>query len=371
MKGQLDFFGEKGFNCIVVTSNGNNIRTFASEENCEMKIINMDREISLFKDIVSLVKIISFFIKEKPQIVNAGTPKAGLLMMIAAFVTRVPVRIYTLRGLRLETAKGLKKKVLSVTEKIAMLCSTKTIAISPSLRKTTLESKFIRPNKISVLGKGSSNGVNIEKFRKSESVEGLIRSLREKYDIDNNDFVIGFTGRITKDKGVDDIVTIFKSLLEKGYNIKLLLVGEIEENDSILNSSRRIIENHPKVIHVGFQQDTVPYYYLMKVFLFLTNREGFGNVAIEGALTGLPVIVKNVTGAKDTVINDKTGYIIENDSLEQVEEKIINLYQNEQLRKKLGENGTKWVKENFSHEVIHTRLYEFYLKQLQEKRIDF
>lgn len=370
MKGQLRYLNQQGFNCTVVTSQGENTKSFSQKENCNIEIVNMEREISLLKDMNSLIKMIILFFKEKPHIVNAGTPKAGLLMMIAAFITRVPIRIYTLRGLRLETTRGVKRKVLSIAEKVAMFCSTETLAISPSLRDKAIEYKLIKPDKIRVLGIGSSNGINIEKFSKTESTKVIIKEIQEKYNIADEDFVIGFVGRITKDKGIDDIVKVFEMLLKKNYKVKLLIVGEFDNDDPILITTKKTIENHPRIIHVGFQKNPVPYYYLMKVFLFLTKREGFGNVSIEAALTELPVIVNNVTGAKDTVINNKTGYIIDENSLEEIKEKIITLYEDRELQRNLGNNGAKWVSENFAQKIIHSKLYCYYAKKLEDRNID-
>lgn len=363
MNGLPKFLNSNGFDCKVITSNGSHVESFKNEEDCDVKIINMAREISLVQDIISLLKLIRYLNSEKPQIVNAGTPKAGLLMMIAAWVTRVPNRIYTIRGLRLETTFGLKRRILYLTEKIAINCSTKTVAISHSLRDTVIDLKLVNPDKVIVLGNGSSNGVNLEPFKRTEILNDKVLNLKRKYNIDDKDFVLGFVGRITKDKGVDQLIEVYLELIKQKENIKLLIVGEFEENDPISDYSKNIIETHPNIIHVGFQSSPAPFYFLMQVLLFLTNREGFGNVSIEAALSGIPVIVKNVTGARDTVLDKETGFIVE-DSVNSIVRKVTEIYENESLRSKLGNNGAKWVSENFSQEFVHNKLREFYSKQI-------
>lgn len=364
LQGQPSYLEQRGFSCTIITSKAKENSVFKSKEGCNIKEINMEREISIIKDIVSLLKIIKYFMKVQPTIVNAGTPKAGLLMMIAAYITKVPVRIYTLHGLRLETTTGIKRSILSIAEKIAMFCSTKTIAVSPSLKEVVITNNFIKPKKVHVLGKGSCNGIDIERFVRTKYMEKSIESIEEKFGILETDFVIGYVGRVTRDKGIEDVITTFLSLLNKGYKVKLLIVGGLEDSDQISIESRMMIENHPQIIFAGFQEDPIPYYYLMDVFLFLTKREGFGNVSIEAALAGVPVVCQNVTGVKDTVLKNKTGYIVDKGYLEGVEEKVIALYDNIELRNTFGESGIRWVTKNFANDIILTKLYGFYLREL-------
>lgn len=364
LKNQIKYFGDHGFECTVVTSDGDAIEKFKEDENCKVKIINMNREVTLFKDLVSLIKMIVFLANERPTIVNSGTPKSGLIMMIASFITRVPIRIYTLHGLRLETITGFKKNVLMTTEKIAMYCSTKTLAVSPSLRTKAIDLKLINATKIAVIGKGSNNGVDLERFRDTKNTNESLLTIRRENNIDEKDFILGFVGRLTKDKGIEELVLVFQNILDRGYDVKLLIVGLFEANDVISDRTKNIIINHPKIVYVGYQDNPVPYFHLMDLFLLLTKREGFGNVAIEAASIGLPVIVNDVTGAKDTLVNNKTGYILDAQSLPEVADKIIYLYTHEKFRKKLGENGSQWVNEHFSQESIHKKLNAFYLDQL-------
>lgn len=364
MNGQIKFLNKKGFDCSVVSSNGPHISKFKSLEGCHVDIIDMEREIAPFKDIISLINLIKFFKKAKPTIVNAGTPKAGLLMTIAAKVAGVPIRIYSIRGLRLETTEGIKKMILRLSEQVACACATNIIAISPSLKKRVLDLNLTNESKITVLGKGSSNGINIEKYQKTEELLLEVNQLREKYKLREDDFVIGFIGRLTKDKGIDDLTIVFEKLYEMNKNFKLLIVGDFEEGDPVLKETREQINTHPNIIHVGFQHNVVPFYYLMNIFTFLTKREGFGNVSIEAALTGLPVITNNVTGAKDTVINNVTGYVLNEGSYQEIADKIMLLYKDERLRENMGSQGIKWVKENFSSQVIQSNINKYYLKLL-------
>lgn len=358
------FFNNKGFNFMVISSNGEEVNRFIKEEKCNLKIIEMEREISPFKDFISLIKVINFFLKEKPDIVNAGTPKAGLLIMLASKITNIPIRIYTIRGLRLETTKGIKRKILIFTEKIAIACSTNTLAISNSLKSRVVELNLNKNRQIDVLGQGSSNGIHLSRFNSSMYE---VETIMDSYGISENDFILGFVGRVTKDKGIEDLVQIFLEVKEKIPETKLLIVGEFEEGDPVSEEIKKIILEYEDIIYTGHQRNPSPFYLVMDIFLFLTKREGFGNVAIEAGLSKIPVIAKNVTGAKDTIINNKTGFIIDNNN--EAVDKVLFLYNNSKLRQAFGQEGHEWVKKNFSQDVVHNNIYQYYLKLLKKNNI--
>lgn len=351
MKGQVGYLREKGLNVHVVSSQGPELSEYSSHIK---HVVNMKREISLVNDIKSLIKMISLMIREKPYIVNSGTPKAGLIGTLAAFVTRRPVRVYTVRGLRLETTIGIKYKVLYLMEKIAMFCATDVIAISESLKTRIVSLGLANKSDIKVLGYGSSNGLNLANFsKKKQDINFEYKKRLEDH------FVIGFVGRIVKDKGIKEVIEAFKIIRNKGYNTKLLVVGKVEKDDSISIADFEFLQENNDVVLVGEVSDTVNYYNNMDVLVFPTHREGFGNVSIEAQAVEVPVITTNVTGAKDTVKSEETGYIVEQGDYIGIAEKIELLINNPELRSKLGSNGRDRVKTKFTNEVIWTALENF------------
>lgn len=358
MKGQIEFLRGKGLDACIISSDGKEIRKFDKDA---YRIVNMEREISILKDIKSLVNLIILFLKEKPLIVNSGTPKAGLLGTIAAFITKRPNRIYTVRGLRLETVTGLRYKLLYTMEKIAMMCSTDIIAISDSLKEKIIELGLAKESKIRILGYGSSNGLNVKDFNVTNNKIDI--NIKEQLV---NSFVVGYVGRIVKDKGISELIKSFQKLQELKYNIKLLIVGDFEKSDSISDEEIKILKNDSNIVWVNRVDNPVAYFNNMDVFVFPTYREGFGNVSIEAQLLKVPVITTNVTGAKDTVINGETGFIVEKNEVDAIVEKIELLINNENYRKNLGENGKKWIEKYFSNDIIWNDLEQLYINLLQK-----
>ncbi|MDN7226317.1 glycosyltransferase family 4 protein [Planococcus sp. N064] len=360
MAGQISHLQNNGYEVKTLSSDGKYIDRFKKMEDVPMLLVDMEREISLFKDFKALLKCIGVIRRERPDIVNASTPKAGLIVTLAAYLCRVPIRIYTMRGLRLETTKGLKRKVLIAAEKVAVASATHCLAVSESLKAQVTELEIAPREKISVLGKGSGEGFELSKFRVTEKSEINIQCIRESYGLSSEHTVLGFVGRMTKDKGIAELVDIFLKLHKTQPKLRLLIIGEYEDADPVEEMVKQEIHDNPAIFHTGYQADPIPFFHIMDVFVFLTKREGFGNVAIEAALSRTPVIVSNVTGAKDTVIDGETGFLVNPENPQDMLEKLELLVLAPELRQKMGERAEQWAIENFSNETLWNELDRYY-----------
>ncbi len=367
VKGQLKTLETLGYEVKALSSEGNYAEIFEQEEGIKVLHVNMEREIALRQDLESLFACIRVIRSEKPDIVNAGTPKAGLIVSLAAYICRVPVRIYNVLGLRLETTGGIKRQILLRAEKIAAASSTHLLAVSPSLKRQIVELGIAPADKIKILGHGSVNGFDLQRFELDEEMTRRVEEKRLAYGWTGEELVLGSMGRITKDKGIDETVRAFTELHARHPNLRLLIIGDYESADAVSDWTRQTITDHPHIIHEGYQLDPVPFYHLMDLFLFLTKREGFGNVSAEAALTGIPVIAADVTGARDTLLDGETGYLVDPDSHEDVIDKLDKLISHPDLRKKLGTAGQEWVRQNFSNEAIWEEMDSYYRSCLLER----
>lgn len=364
MKGQLAYLESQGYSVKAMSSEGEYTEEYEASEGVKVLKVNMARDISLQQDLKSLLACIKLIHQERPDIVSAGTPKAGLIVTLAAMICGVPVRIYNVLGLRLETTKGLKWHILLMAEKIAALSATHVLAVSPSLKSQLVTLGIAKEEKISIFGNGSYNGFDSESFKMNEKLSDDISSLKKQYGLNEENTVIGFAGRMTKDKGIEEMVDAFLLLHKKDPGLRLLIIGEFETGDAVKDSTRQEILENEHIIFAGYQKDPVAHYFLMDVFLFLTKREGFGNVSVEAALAGVPVIAANVTGARDTILHGKTGYLVNPDDPADVLAKLELLLKDPLLRKSLGENGKAWGEANFSNKDIWQEMDLFYQQQL-------
>lgn len=360
MEGQLKFLADRGYEMKALSSSGEEGDAFAEREGVEVLTLEMEREIALWADFKSLRACIRLLRREKPDIVNASTPKAGLIVSLAAFWTGVPIRIYTMRGLRLETASGIKKAILLTAEKIAAKSATHCLAVSESLKERVIEFGITDRKKISILGKGSGDGFNTDRFLKTRERKERAWQKRLEYGVGEDAFVLGFVGRMTKDKGIDEMVETFLKLRERHPKLHLLIVGDYDSADDLKEETKREIRKNPNIIQTGYVDDPVPFFHMMDLFVFLTKREGFGNVSIEAALSEIPVIAANVTGARDTIVDGKTGFWVDPMNPADTLEKMELLILSPELREQFGRNGRQWAIDNFSNAQIWEEMDRFY-----------
>ena len=349
--GLYGYLQSRGFDVTVISSQGPELET-AGMERASVFAVPMQREISLGQDLLSLWRLWRTIRRIRPDIINVGTPKAGLLGGIAAFLARVPHRIYTMHGLRLETTRGLKRTLLTYAERLACYCAHTVHCISPSLLKLALELKLVEPHKAVLIGPGTSRGVDAAQFRSSDEVLRNALALRQNLGIPEGALVIGFVGRLTRDKGIPELYRAFSLLREERSNLRLLLVGDFEMGDPVPEDTRQAIEDDSSVIRTGFISDVAPYYHLMDVFVLPTYREGFPGVPLEAQAAGIPVVTTQATGAVDSVLDQRSGFIVPVGDVHALSASIGHLLDDSALRKSMGEAGHNWVNAVFRREIV-------------------
>jgi len=321
----------------------------------------MQREISPGRDLISLWRLWRVIRKIRPDVINVGTPKAGLLGGLAGFLARVPHRVYTLHGLRLETTHGLKRALLTYSERLACYCAHSVHCVSPSLLRLALELKLVEPGKAVLIGPGTSRGVDVAHLQPSSETCRNAIALRRDLGIPDDAPVVGFVGRFTRDKGIPELYQAFVSLKEKYRNMRLLLVGDFETGDPVPDDIRIAIEADQSVIRTGFISDVAPYYHLMDLCVLATYREGFPGVPLEAQAAGVPVITTRATGAIDSVLDQQTGVIVPVGDQNALSAAMDRLLGDSFLRKRMGEAGRAWVDSTFQREVVwaaHAEEYE-------------
>ena len=265
----------------------------------------MHRDISIIADICSLYKLIRLFHHEQPYIVHANTPKASLLSMFTAWIVRVPVRIYTVTGLRFETATGNFRRILKLMEMITCKCATDVIPEGNGVART-LVSEHITLKPLAKIHNGNINGIDLRYFDRTQDVMARTVGIRKD---DVTTFV--FIGRMVRDKGINELIDAFCQLNDKYPNTRMLLVRNLEENlDPISPRTKTLIDSNPSIEHVGYQNDVRPWLASSDVLVLPSYREGFPNVILQAGAMGLPVIVSDVNGADEVVISGYNGIII-------------------------------------------------------------
>lgn len=345
-KGQIQYLIDSGFKVVVVCSPG-----WCNETAAQYYPVRMEREISLFKDLISLIDLIKLLMFLKPDIINAGTPKASFLMGIAAFITRVPVRVYMCHGLRLETTKGWKRRILFMAECITARCATRICCVSHSIKERLLELRIVHPKKVDVIGFGSVNGIDLKKFHPDQRKVNR-ETLLKQHSIPYNAMVIGFIGRLTKDKGIPEAIAAFTDLKQSFENVFLILVGKFEEGDPLSKKTLELIQNDPKIILTGFITSVEPYYHMFDLLWLPSHREGMGAVLLEAAASELPVVACQTTGCVDAVDDGRTGYLVPVGDSKALGMYTERLLLDKSLATRMGHKGRKRVEQRFDQRKV-------------------
>ena len=336
LKGQLRFMTSNGFDVKGVSSEGEELREVRENEGIVMEAINMSRKITPFQDLKSLWEMWNFLRKEKPQIVHTHTPKAGIIGMLAARLAGVPHRLHTVAGLPLMETTGIKRKILNFVEKLTYSSATRVYPNSKGLYDFILQNNFTQSNKLKIIANGSSNGINTTFFSPEQVSETEKAALREKLNIQPDDFVFVFVGRIVSDKGINELIKAFSELQAVENNelmgIKLLLVGGLENDLDPLNPETLAEINQNKdIISVGFQQDVRPFFAISDALAFPSYREGFPNVVMQAGAMGLPSIVSDINGCNEIIIEGENGLIIPSKNVKKLKEKMLTLAKDKNL----------------------------------------
>ena len=367
MRGQLQFLQQQGFDVTLISSPGKWLDTVGQTEHVRIIGVPMAREIAPLKDFVSLCRLWWIMRALHPDITNVGTPKAGLLAGCAAWLTGVPYRFYTLRGLRFETASGPRRRLLVFAERMACRLAHRVICVSESLRDRAIASGLTTRQRTVVFGSGSSNGVDASRYVPTPDVLRRAAELRCKLSIPPSAPIVGFVGRLTNDKGVPELVEGFSRLGRKFPDLRLLLLGPFEAEDALSLKMRKRLEAHPRIILTGRVDDTAAYYALMDVLVLPSHREGFPNVVLEAYAAGKPVVAARATGVVDAVTDGETGLLFAIGDVAALVRCLQRLLNNKVMASKLAAAGQELVKREFRQDMVWNALNEEYRRLLQTR----
>ena len=357
---------KRGYEVVAVSSPGKAMEEIATHEGVRTAVVPMERHISLRKDIVSLCRMIKLFRREAPTMVHSITPKAGMLSMLAAWLTRVPVRVHTFTGLVFPTSSGLKRRLLMATDWLTCACATHIIPEGEGV-KNDLLSYGITRKPLRVLGYGNIRGVDMEHYSRRPEVMTRAGELRDESKI-----TFLFVGRIVRDKGVDELCEAFARQNARYPRTRLWLIGSYEDKlDPISEEARRIINTCPAVEAVGRKSgdELLAYYAAADCLVCPSYREGFPNVVLEAGALDLPSIVTDINGSREIIIEGENGTIVsprDADALHDAMERMVN---DADYRFALARNARQQVCSRFEQGFVRQCLYDFYDEVLKNQGI--
>ena len=365
LAGQPKFMSENGFNVIMISADGKEVEDLKKQEECKHIIVPMTRSITPFRDIVSLFKLRRVLKKYKPDIVHTHTPKAGLLGMLAARSLGVKIRIHTVGGLPLIIETGFRRWLLMKTEKLTYFGATEVWPNSRSMMNFIIEEKLSKPEKLSVIDNGSTNGIDLKKFSRQNLDEELKNKINASLPhLDG--LKILCVGRMVKDKGIEELITVFEKLQQE-HALQLILVGPFEPHlDPLSSETLDNIINNPAITHISWSDHIEYYMALADIFVHPSHREGFPNVILQAGAMHLPVICSNIPGNADIIQNEKTGLMFEVKNEDELYAKLKFAIENKERTEKIAQALFEEVTQLYSRKRIHEVILQTY-KRLLEK----
>lgn len=364
LRGQLGYLIAHGYDVTVATNLEGRDGSELFDEGVEVVAIPYEREPHPLADIRALIATIALIRRVRPSLVNASTPKAGLLGTFAAYLCRVPSRVYVVRGLRLETATGWQRRSYHLMERVAMGCATVVLFNSASLRAAAEQRGLLKAKEGRLLGAGSGNGINLERL----AHRPLRDAARRELGLESSDHVVGYVGRLRRDKGLPDLVDAFTQLARQRPTLRLLLVGSIEKGDPLDAETTRKIECDARVIVHPWLDDIGPVFSAIDVLAFASYREGMPNAVLEAQACGLPVAGYAATGTIDAVPPDLRRFLVPPGDVDALASAIASLIDSPATAAAAGARAQRWVEQEFRQDAQWRRLEQLYEELLGPKR---
>lgn len=361
LKGQLRFLSQKGWNVIGVAGEPENrLQQLTEAEGITSIFIpHLVRPISPANDLKAFLELIRAIKKEKPLIVHANTPKGSLLGMLAAWYCRVPHRIYTVTGLRFETATGLFRRLLIAMERITCLCATKVIpegdGVAATLRRERITAKPLKK-----ILNGNINGVDLEYYSRNQSLEEAARQIKAKI---GEGFTFIFVGRIVRDKGIIELIEAFQRLQKEHSECRLVLLGRQEPDlDPIRPSTLQAIKDNPAIFEAGWQNDVRPWLVAADALAFPSYREGFPNVVMQAGAMSLPSIVTDINGCNEIIIEGENGYIVPPRDPQALYQRMKNMVEDTATTKMMAQKARPLIAERYEQQAVWEAILSEYQK---------
>ena len=343
------------YDLVLVSSPGKELRELHERYGVRTVGVAMERRMSPVKDIRSLWMLVRVFRKEKPYMVHSMTPKAGLLCMLAAWLTRVPRRVHTFTGLVWPTATGLQRRILMLTDWLTCVCATHVIPEGRGVMDDL--QRHITRKPMRVLGYGNVRGVDMDFWRRENAAADKFSAIS-----DSSVFTFLFVGRIVRDKGINELVEAFMRV-RSGHQVRLLLVGRFEDNlDPVSGATREKIDCCDDIVYAGTQSggDLLACYAASDCFVFPSYREGFPNTVLEAGAMDLPSIVTDINGSREIIVNGKNGLVVPSKNVAALTDAMNRMIDDNDMRGRMAGEARPMIASRFEQGYVRKCQMDFY-----------
>jgi glycosyltransferase involved in cell wall biosynthesis len=362
-RGQPKYMSEHGFDVTMISSAGWELPGVIALEECPHIEVNLSRKLSPIADAISIYKLYRIFKKMKPHIIHSENLKANLAGPIAGYFAGVPVRIQTMAGLVSPTKKGFKGWLIRQAEILSFKFSTDVWPNSHKSMEYMINTKMVKASKTTVIGRGSTNGIDLERFNANAIKADRLEELKKTVDYRETDKILLFAGRMVKDKGVNELVAGFERLQKDFPDIKLVLLGPQEADlDPLLPETIHSISSNKGIIHIEWTDEVEYYLSIATLFVFPSYREGFPNVIMQAGAMKCPVVCSDIVGNNEIVTHEVNGILHASQDENALYEAVLFALNNPEHMKQLALN----LHDDMVKYYDRYGLYELYIKHYKE-----
>lgn len=341
------FMRNRGVEVLFAAAAAPQLAEHASRTGTRVYEIPMNRAITPLSDLIGAARLWVLLRHLRPDIVTTHTPKASLLAAIAAFALRIPV-LHVVHGLPHLSRGGLEGWLVREAERVSCRLARRVICVSPSIREVLVRQKLCPSEKTMVLGAGTFAGIDADlHFNPERLPAGTRERVRNEYGIANGALVVGYCGRVVKDKGIRELAVAWEGLRRRYSELYLLIVGPFEQQDPVPPDTLQILRYDSRIVTTHAVRDPTPFYAAMDLLVLPSYREGFGMVAAEANAMELPVVATDIPGCVDAIEDGQTGTLIPPRDSAALEEAVARYLDNPTLRVVQGRKGRARVLQHF------------------------
>lgn len=362
-RGQPRYMSNRGFDVTMISSDGWELPSVIALEQVPHIKVNLTRKLSPISDAKAIWKLYRLFKKIKPDIIHTENLKANLCGLIAGWMAGVPVRIQTMAGLVSPTKKGFKGWLVRQAEIISFWFATDVWPNSHSSLHFMISTRMVNPKKARVIGKGSTNGIDLERFSLDAIIPERLEEIKKSVSWQSKDRILLFAGRMVKEKGVEELVAAFEKIQCHYPDLKLVLLGPEEADlDPLSEDTRKSIKSNSKILHIEWTDEVEYYLAISELFVFPSYREGFPNVIMQAGAMNCPVVCSNALGNIDIIKHLKNGILHDCQNTDALADALNMALQNQQLLKELSGCLYHDMIQNYNRYSI----YELYVQEYQQ-----
>lgn len=366
IEGQAADLKARGHDVVIISGPGPEISQLAHLEGATLYTIPFTRSLSPFQDLLHLREIIKILRKEKPDVVNAGNPKSAFLILMAAYLLRIRLRIFTMHGLLSDGRTGWVKQIVLWSERTSCRFAHQVVIVSHQLKQHAIKMGLVLPEQSVVLANGSCNGLNVERFSLSKDIREAADRFLAVHQIDQRSKIIGFVGRVNADKGIEVLFKAMELIWQRWPQVRLLMVGPLEDGHGLSPKIVHQIHEDARVVYVGKQSEMPVMYAAMDLLVLPSFREGLPNVLLEAASMGVPMIASNISGCSDIIQHGVYGYLFPVGDHLALAKWMEAFLENPAESLAMTVKAQNFVQESFSQTEMRDALYHLYQARLAQ-----